>query len=103
MTVTPGSGTSDVVINLAAAGGTQTVAYAGTFPYQPFTLHFKQGTIASAVVLNSGTVNGFVFGAVGGPTSFTVTPSPNVTDSLFIKGITTEYARIYAADQGFTA
>lgn len=100
--VNPGSGTTDVVINLAAAGGTQTLTYTGAFAYQPFTMHLKQGATASVVVLNSGTVNGFGYGATQGPTSFTITPSANVTDSIFCKGITTAYARVYALDQGFT-
>lgn len=99
----PTSGLEDYVLNLAAAGGTQTVNYAGAFNYQPWTLHIKQGATASVVVLNAGTVSGFVFGATQGPTSFTVTPSANVTDSIFGKGITTAYARVYALDQGFTA
>lgn len=101
LSVNPGSGTTEVVINLAASGGTQTLSYSGAFAYQPFTMHLKQGATASVVVLNSGTVAGFVFGATQGPTSFTATPSANVTDSLFCKGITTGYARVYALDQGF--
>lgn len=101
LSVNPGSGTTEVVINLAASGGTQTLSYSGAFAYQPFTMHLKQGATASVVVLNSGTVAGFVFGATQGPTSFTATPSANVTDSLFCKGITTSYARVYALDQGF--
>lgn len=103
LSINPSSGTSDVIVNMPSAGGTVTLSYSGAFAYQPFRLHIKQGATAGVIVLNTGTVNGFVFGAVGGPTSFTLTASAGVTDDLACLGITTAYARIEAINQGFTA
>jgi len=101
LSINPGIGTQDVLINLAASGGTQTLSYTGADDYQSFIIHIKQGATASVLILNTGTVNGFVFGATQGPTGYTITPTPNVTDDIFCKGITTAYARVYALDQGF--
>lgn len=103
LTVSPASGTKHTIINLAASGGTQTLNYAGAYAYQTSVMHLKQGATASVLVLNIGTVAGFVFGATGGPTSYTITPTPGAIDDLAILGITTAYARIEAITQGFTA
>jgi hypothetical protein len=103
LTISPGSGTKVSVVNMPSAGGTVTLAYAGTYNFQSSRIQIKQGATAGSIVLNSGTTNGFVFFNNGGPTSFTVTPSASVTDELAIEGVTTAYARVMAIAQGATA
>jgi hypothetical protein len=103
LTISPGSGTKVSVVNLAAGGGAQTIAYAGTYNFQSSRIHFKQGATISTVVLNTGTVGGFIFGTSGGPTSFTVTPTVGAIDEIAIEAPTTAYARVMAIAQGFTA
>jgi hypothetical protein len=101
LSINPGSGTTDVIVNMPSAGGTVTLTYAGAYSYQPTRLHIHQGATAGVVVLNSGTVAGFVFGSE--PTSYTVTPIANATDDLDILGVTTAYARVERANWEFTA
>lgn len=103
LSINPGQAVRDVIANMPASGGTVTLSYAGTYAYQATRVHIKQGATASVVILNSGTVAGYVFGTSGGPTSFTVTPTANVTDMLGILGVTTAYARVMSLAQGFTA
>ena len=77
-TIAPGSGTSDVIVNMPSAGGTVTLAAAPSFLNQKAVVQIKQGATAGVIVLNSG----FVFAPSGGPTSFTVTATASVRDEL---------------------
>jgi hypothetical protein len=98
LTIGPGSGTSDVVVNMPASGGTVTLAAAPSFPRQRVEIDIKQGATAGVVNLNSG----FVFGTSGGPTGYTITPTANLIDRLMlISPDGTKYA-VMAIAQGFT-
>jgi hypothetical protein len=98
VTIAPTTGTSDVIINLAAAGGAQTIAAGPTFARQRCEVDIKQGATASTVVLNAG----FIFGAAGGPTAFTVTATANVIDRLFLMSPDGTKWAVMAVNQGFT-
>lgn len=98
VTIAPTTGTSDVLLNLAAAGGAQTIAAAPTFIFQRCLLSIKQGATASTVTLNTG----FVFGTAGGPTSFTVTPTANVRDTLMLWTPDATHWVVMAVNQGIT-
>ena len=77
-TISPGSGTTDVIVNMFTGAGTVTLAAAPTFQYQKAVIHIKQGSTPQSVALNSG----FVFPTSGGPTSFTVTATASVRDEI---------------------
>lgn len=98
VTIAPTTGTSDVLLNLAAAGGAQTIAAAPAFIYQRCLLSIKQGATASTVTLNTG----FVFGTSGGPASFTVTPTANVRDTLMLWTPDATHWVVMAVNQGIT-
>lgn len=80
VTIAPTTGTSDVLVNMPASGGTVTFAAAPAFPEQRCNLSIKQGATAGVVSLNSG----FVFFTSGAPTSFTVTATANARDNLML-------------------
>jgi hypothetical protein len=98
VTIAPTTGMSDVLLNLASAGGAQTIAAAPAFQYQRCLLSIKQGPTVSTVSLNTG----FVFGATGGPTSFTVTPTVNVRDTLMLWTPDATHWVVMAVNQGIT-
>jgi hypothetical protein len=100
-TIAVGLGTTHVNLAMPVAGGNVTLAYAGSGADQPFAMHITQGATAGTIVLNTGTTSGFEFGAVGGPTSYTITATPGDIDDLFCLGINTGFARIEAINQGF--
>jgi hypothetical protein len=76
LAISPGSGTSDVMLNMPTGGGTVTATSVPAFPRQRMLWDVKQG--ATFGVLNLGTV----FHLNGGITSFTLTPTNNATDRL---------------------
>jgi hypothetical protein len=92
------TGTSDVIVNMPSAGGTVTFAAAPTFVRQRAFVDIKQGATAGVVTLNSG----FVFGASGGPTSFTVTATAAVIDRLQLMSPDGTKWAVLAINQGFT-
>lgn len=98
VTIAPTTGTSDVLLNLAAAGGAQTIAAAPSFVDQRCLLSIKQGATASTVSLNTG----FVFGTSGGPTSFTVTATAAVRDTLMLWTPDATHWVVMAVNQGIT-
>lgn len=101
LTLAPTTGTTDVVINMPAAGGTVTLAYSGAFARQRMEVDIKQGVTAGALVLNVGTVNGYIFST--SLPSYTITPLPNSIDTLIFIAPTTAYTRVMAINQGFTS
>jgi hypothetical protein len=100
LTLSPTTGTSDVVLNMPATGGTVTLAYAGAFARQRMELDIKQGATAGSIVLNTGTVAGFVGTLVS---AFTLTPTAGVTDSMICIAPATGYTRVYGIINDFTA
>lgn len=76
VTIAPTTGTSDVILNMPASGGTVAATGNASFSRQRMLLEIHQG--ATAGVLNLGTV--FVF--TGAVTSFTLTPTANAVDRL---------------------
>lgn len=76
LTISPTTGTSDVIITMPAGGGTVTVTSAPAFARQRMLWDIKQG--ATAGVLNLGTV----FNMTGAITSFTITPTANAVDQI---------------------
>lgn len=73
---TPTTGTTDVIINMPAAGGTVTVNGGPTFPRQRMLEEIHQG--ATAGILNHGTMYKFT----GAITAFTLTATANAIDRL---------------------
>ena len=98
ITIAPTTGTYDVIVNLAASGGTQTVAAAPSFVRQRAEVDFKHGATASVITLNSG----FVFGTAGGPTSFTAGTVANSIDRLLLLSPDGTKWAVMAINQGFT-
>lgn len=76
LTPSPTTGTTDVIINMPAAGGTVTVNGVPSFSRQRMLMEIKQG--ATAGILNLGTVYKFT----GAVTSFTLTATANAVDRL---------------------
>lgn len=100
ITLSPLTGTSDILVNLPTTGGTVTVGYAGAFPRQRMEIDWKQGATASVVVLNSGTIGGFVYGT--SPPAFTITPTANLIDMMICIAPGTSYTRVVGLDPGFS-
>jgi hypothetical protein len=98
VTISPTTGTSDVILNMPAGGGTVTVAAAPSFARQRAEIDIKQGATAGIVTLNSG----FVFGTSGGPTSYTATPTANAVDRLMMLSPDGTKWAVLAINQGFT-
>ena len=98
VTIAPTTGTSDVIVNLPASGGTVTVAAAPSFVRQRAEVDFKHGATASVITLNSG----FVFGTSGGPTSFTAGTVANEIDRLMLLSPDGTKWAVMAVAQGFT-
>lgn len=97
VTIAPTTGTSDVIVNMPASGGTVTVAAAPTFVRQRAEVEFKQGATAGVVTLNSG----FVFGT-SGPTGFTITPTAAAIDRMMLLSPDGTKWAVLAINQGFT-
>lgn len=97
VTIAPTTGTTDVILNMPAAGGTVTVAAAPSFARQRCEVDIVQGATAGVVTLNAG----FVFGASGGPTSFTVTATAAAIDRLFLLSPDGTKWAVMAINQGF--
>lgn len=76
LAISPTTGTSDVLINMPASGGTVTASGAPSFPRQRMLWDVKQG--ATFGVFNLGTVYKLT-GAIG---SFTLTPTNGAIDRL---------------------
>lgn len=76
LTIAPGTGTSDVIINMPAAGGTVSVTGSPTFTRQRMLWDIKQG--ATFGVLNLGSI----YNMTGAVTSFTLTPTNNAIDRI---------------------
>lgn len=98
ITIAPTTGTSDVIVNLPAAGGTVTVAAAPSFARQRAEVDFKHGATASVVTLNTG----FVFGTSGGPTSYTAGTVASSIDRLMLMSPDGTKWAVLAVAQGFT-
>lgn len=98
ITISGTAAQNDIAITMPAGGGTVTLA-ANPTAFLPVRAHIKQGATAGVIALNSG----FVFPTSGGPTSFTLTPTANVTDMVgFISQDGTHY-RVDAVAQGYTS
>lgn len=76
VTIAPATGTSDVILNMPASGGTVTATGNASFSRQRMLLEIHQG--ATAGVLNLGTV----FHFTGAITSFTLTSTAAAIDRL---------------------
>lgn len=98
LTLSAGSGTSDIVIDMPATGGTVTLAAAPAFKRQRYEVDIVQGATAGAIVLNAG----FVFGTSGGPTSYTATPTALAVDRLMMISPDGTKLAVLAIAQGFT-
>lgn len=95
LAIAPGSGTSDVLINMPAAGGTVTLGCTPAFAHQRWIEDIAQG--ATAGVLNLGSL--YVFGS--SPTSFTITPTASVHDRLAIESFDGTHCAVLAVNQNF--
>jgi hypothetical protein len=96
LTISPTTGTSDVILNMPAAGGTVTVTSVPSFARQRMEWDVKQG--ATFGVLNLGTV----FHLTGAVSTFTLTPTANAVDRLsFISPDGTSWVP-WAINQGAT-
>lgn len=92
----PTTGTTDVIINMPAAGGTVTVNPVVSFSRQRMEMDIKQG--ATFGVLNFGTV----VKLTGAVSTFTLTPTANAVDRLsFISPDGTSWVP-WAVNQGAT-
>lgn len=78
LTIGPTSGTSDVVVNLPASGGTVTLAASPAFVRQRVLMDIVQGATASTVVL----AGSFNTAPIGG--SYTVSPTAGSVDQLML-------------------
>lgn len=98
LTLAATTGTSDIVLNMPASGGTVTLAASPSFKRQRYELDIVQGATAGAIVLNAG----FVFPTSGGPTGYTATATAAAVDRLmFISPDGTKLA-VMAISQGYT-
>ena len=95
LAIAPGSGTSDVQINMPAAGGTVSLGCTPAFVHQRWIESITQG--ATAGVLNLGTL--YVFGS--SPTSFTITATANAIDRLAIESFDGTHCAVLAVNQNF--
>lgn len=100
LTLAPVSGVSDVLVNMPANGGTVTLGYSGAFPRQRMELDIRQGATPGVIVLNVGTVGGFVGPLVN---QFVLTPTAGMTDMLMCIAPADGYTRLVAIGQGYTA
>ncbi len=96
LSVAPGSGTSDVVINMPVSGGTVTLGCAPSFAHQRWIESITQGTTAG--VLNLGAA--YIFGT--SPASYTITATPGLIDRLAILSPDGTRCAVMAIDQGFS-
>ena len=95
LTIEPGSGTSMVVINMPAAGGTVDLIAAPQFPGQEWLMSIRQGATAATINLNTG----FVFGS----TNPSYTPSgANLIDDIRCVSQDGTHARVEAIEKGFS-
>jgi len=76
LAISPTTGTSDVILNMPASGGTVTAGGGPSFSRQRMLMEVKQG--ATAGVLNFGTA----YHLSGAITSFTLTATANAIDRL---------------------
>jgi hypothetical protein len=98
VTIAPGSGTRDVIVNLPA-GGTLTFAGAPAYPRQTVMVDLVQG--ATPAIVNFPT-SAFEYGTSGGPTGFVATAVANKIDRiLFMTPDGTIWA-FMAVNQGFS-
>lgn len=97
LTIAPGSGTSDVVINMPSAGGTVTLAAGPTFAFQRAVLHVHNGATLGALAPNTG----YVFSTSGGPSSMSLSAAGSIDRFALLAPDTSHWA-VMAAATGFT-